>query len=509
MAEDKLGKPDLTEIASVSRDPWNPAAKLKFLLPLDDTLITRGGGQNYRIYDEIERDARAYAVVQKRKMALLAYPWRLIPASEAGPDVAAAELVEAQLHACNFSQAVWGLQDAILKGFAVGECMWESVGGAAILTEIRARDQRRFTFDHDSNLRMRDWSNMYDGVAVPLNKMIVHSVGSKDWSPFGLGLGTRLFWLVFFKRQDITFWLTFLDKFGSPTAVGRYPGGTPPGDQQRLLDALFTIAQDSGVIIPSNMQIDLLEAQRSGSIDAYERCARYLDEEIAVCALGETLSTSLGDVGSQAAAGIHNDVRLELVQSDGELMAATLNRSVVRWITEFNIAGATPPRLRFDVSQTEDLGARANRDQIISQMGFQPTLKYITDTYGGEWVERPPTLPADGADSFPSSAFAEVKPNAAAKTAAEINRFGDQAGRDADPVTSDAVASVRALLDKAESLEEFRDGLAGLAARFDAATFAKIIEQATMTADLAGRLGVLSLKSGGEAAGRFQIGTGS
>ena len=384
-----LHEPVTSEIATVARDPWNPAARLKFLLPLDDTLLTRGGIKSYKIYDEIERDARAYAVLQKRKMALLAYPWMVVPASDAPEDKKAAELVTRQLDTSNFRQAVLGLQDALLKGFAVGECMWKIEDGVVILDRINARDQRRFTFDHDAKLRLRDWTNMWDGLSVPERKFVVHTVGSKDNSPFGLGLGNRLFWLVYFKRQDITFWLSFLDKFGSPTALGKYPGGTTKQSQDALMDAMFSIAQDAAIIIPDSMRVELLEATRSGSADAYERAARYLDEEITIAVLGETLTTSLGDVGSQAATSVHNDVRLELIQADGELMAETLNETLIRWITEFNFPTAAPPRIKFLIDQEEELTLRANRDRTLYDMGFQPSLEYIRQTYGAHWTERP------------------------------------------------------------------------------------------------------------------------
>ena len=72
---------------------------------------------------------------------------------------------------------------------------------------------------------------MVEGEELPDRKFIIHSVGGKDGSPYGLGVGHRLFWPVFFKRQGISFWLIFAEKFGTPTAVGKYPGGADPGDQ--------------------------------------------------------------------------------------------------------------------------------------------------------------------------------------------------------------------------------------------------------------------------------------
>lgn len=505
MADTTAPKPEIrNEIATVARDPWNPAARLSYLLPLDDTLISRGGGKGLRIYDEIERDARTYAVLQKRKMALLAYPWQLDPASEDPIDVAAAELVTAQLEAMNFRLACVNLLDAILKGFAVGECMWEVIDGQVVLTEIRPRDQRRFRFDHQGRARLLTWENLLDGVELPEKKFVVHSFGAKDGSPYGLGLGTRLFWLVYFKRQDVTFWLTFLDKFGSPTAVGKYQPGTDNGDQMKLMEALQAIAQDAGIAIPEGMSIELLEAQRSGSIDAYEKMARYLDEEITITVLGETLSTSLGDVGSQAASTTHNGVRLELAEADGELLADTLNRGPITWITEFNCPGAKPPRLKFLVDQEEDLTARANRDKVISDMGFKPTLAYVTETYGGEWEERAPAPSpigpppgADGADGEDGQgaddpAFAEGHDHGDGHelVAGYAERLGDQA----DPHIAAMVGSVRALAGTVGSLEDLRDRLLDLYPQMETAAFAEAMTMALSAGAAAGALAGKSKK---------------
>lgn len=271
--------PVTQEIATVAKDVTY-APFLNLLRTRDDTLLTRGGGASYKIYDQIERDCHAYGVLQKRKLAVVARPWQVDPASSDPRDIKAADMVRAQLSAIgvpsqddpgeqvvvasNFDLVCYNLLDAILKGFAVGEIMWDRDGSEVVAREIRPRDQRRFNFDTDYKLRLKTWGNLMPGEQVPARKFLVHTFGAKDGSPFGIGLGSRLFWPVFFKRQDITFWLTFLDKFGSPTAIGKYKNGATPDDQAKLLAALGAIAQDAGVTIPEGMVIELLEAQRGG-----------------------------------------------------------------------------------------------------------------------------------------------------------------------------------------------------------------------------------------------------
>src|SRR5258708_28346876 len=103
--------PDLKEIATVARD-WTYPVFMGVLLNRDDTLLQRGQGKGLKIYDEIERDARVYSALQKRKLAVIARPWDVEPATDSAADTQAAEGVNAQLKALNFDQVPRDLLDA-------------------------------------------------------------------------------------------------------------------------------------------------------------------------------------------------------------------------------------------------------------------------------------------------------------------------------------------------------------------------------------------------------------
>jgi phage gp29-like protein len=415
------------EIATVDKNPFLiPFNNL--LRPNDDTLQTRGGAKGLKIYDEIERDCHAFSVLQKRKLALIARPVVVDPATPSRADKKAADFVREQLAAVNFDKICMDLLDALLKGYAVSEIMWKLDGGQIRMDRVKARDQRRFAFDVEERPRLLTRTNLLIGEAVPERKFIVHRFGDKDSNPYGLGLGTRLFWPVYFKRQGIQFWLTFADKFGAPTAVGKYPPGTSPADQDKLLAAISALANDTGVIIPENMAVEFLEAARSGSINTYETLCRYMDEEISKAVLGETLSTSMGKGGgSFAASRTHNEVRLELTRADADLLSDTLNATLCTWLTELNFPGANPPRVRRDCGEPEDLKMRSDRDRNIGALGFKPTLAYIQETYGEGWeaapapIAPPPDQQGDNNGEDGGSQFAEADPA----------RFPDQTALDA------------------------------------------------------------------------------
>lgn len=357
------GKIQKDEIASIGRDPLQPLFS-GLINQNDDTLASRGLGKGIKLYEELERDPQVFACLHKRKMAVISRPWEVTPASDSALDKRAAEVVKAQLSRIGFDHLCLNLLDAINKGFSVGEILWEIAGGEIAPSEVRARDQRRFWFGENYELRLKTRENLLPGEEMPERKFIVHSLGAKDGNPYGQGLGGKLFWLVWFKRQGITFWLTLLDKFGSPTAIGAYPSGTSPADQQKLLDALSAISQDAGISIPEGMEVKLLEATRGGDA-GYEKMIRYMDEQISYCILGEAPGAKNSGGAMASAAITRNEVRLELVQFDADMLSATLNNTIVKWIVEYNVPGAMPPTVWRKIVEPEDIKVRAERDKIL------------------------------------------------------------------------------------------------------------------------------------------------
>lgn len=391
----KEGAPILKEVASIERD-IHRVFYGRTLPNEDPTLVSRGAGKGLKIYEELKRDAHAGAVLAKRKLAVTSRPWDVEPASESADDKKAAALVKDALEMLRFNHIRKRLLEATLMGYAVSEVLWELRDGLVLPKNILARKQQRFLFDLDGQLHLRTAQDMMEGELMPPRKFIVHRRGADDDSPYGTGIGGMLFWPVFFKRNTITFWLTFADKFGSPTALGKYPNGSQDPEKNKLLAALASIAQDAGVIVPEGMSIELLEAARSGSIDTYEKLVRYMDEQMSKAVLGETMSTTAASTGlGSNQAGVQNDVRLEVAQDDATELDETINDTLVRWIVDFNMPGAGYPKLCTDFEEPEDLAKRAARDKTLVDMGWQPSDKYMLDTYGEGWTKKAEPPPPD------------------------------------------------------------------------------------------------------------------
>lgn len=451
---------------------------LQLLQPTDSVLRTRGGG-DLRTYEELLRDDQVKATWQQRQLAVIAADWEVVAGGTGAQDVAAADFVREQLNNVLFDKVTSNMLYGVFYGYAVGECMWGRDGRHVTLDAIKVRNRRRFRFDGAGRLRMITPAKP-DGELLPDRKFWTFATGADhDDEPYGIGLGHWLYWPVFFKRNGLRLWLVFLDKFGQPTAKGTFPGSATEAEKQKLLSALMAVHSDSGVAIPEGMQIELIEAARSGTADYTELYDR-MDRAIAKVVLGHTGSSesTAGRLGGEDMAG---DVRDDITKADADVVSESFNLTVSRWLTEWNYPGAKPPRVWRKMEQPEDLSRRAERDEKVSRLGYRPSLKYVQDIYGEGWEVD--TRPPAGPQPF---GFAEGGNSVTVRS----DSMADRLERDAEPAMAALMEPVRRLVASASSMEEIRDGLFALYAEMPTEQLAGVMQQAVAAADLAGRADV-------------------
>lgn len=403
-----------SEVASIKRDPYLPYLYGDRLEPRDETLINRGKGGSvraYEIYSDIIKDCHASAILQKRWMEVIGREWDVSPATDSRADKKAADLCRDILQNLatrsqqvessketeitiggGFDATCLDLLPAILNGFAVSEIIWEQDGQIIRPAEIIQRDVRRFSFgigERGYKLRLLTQDNLFDGEPIPPRKMIIHrfNSGGMTSDPYGLGLGTRLFYPTFFKRNTVKFWLIFADKHGSPTAVIKHPQNANEAQKATYRKALRAIAQDAGILLPENVAVEFLEASRSSSINCYSDLVNFCNTEMSKAVLGETGSTDQSSGGgSRARDEVGNSVRIAIAKFDADLLSDTLNRTLLTWITRLNFGDdVAPPKVwrKFpELEEKEDLNGRIGRDKQLFDLGFKITKEKVDQVYG-------------------------------------------------------------------------------------------------------------------------------
>lgn len=495
--------PKTAEIATTSSDPYVPIYQ-SVMQPTDEVLVARGGASAYKVYDEIRRDPHAFAILQKRKLEVVSREWSVQEASERRIDKQAAAEVERQLKAIDFDRLTRGMLGAILKGFAVAEVIWARDGGRWVIAEVKVKKQRRFRFDMEGQIRMLTRLSPVDGVELPDRKFIVHrhSIDDDDDDPYGVGLGSVLFWPAWFKRQALSNWLQATRKHAAPTTMAQYQGAYDKSKQDVLAVALSAMQGSDSLIVPENVKIDLLEGKANG--DQFEKLNRYLDELMSEAVLGETLTTNSGERGARSLGDIHNEIRIAIAKADSDLLSKTFRNTIVRWIVELNYPSAGIPEVWRDFSEAEDLNDKIERDKKIHSMGYQPSsVDYINETYGGDWIEKPqanaepvasdplPTVTPAAAEASVTAGLAFADPERPESQAKKvIGELSDQMSAFGRPAVDAMISQIRQAFDEATSFDDLNERLLRLTGDMSIEELGQLMAQGHVIGHLEGRASV-------------------
>jgi phage gp29-like protein len=374
-----------------------------------DAILAKHGSGDLSLWADIHDDERAFSCFQQRRLAVTKRDWIVEPGASDRKSKKAAQHLSDQLKTIGRGVVADGVEVirvggwdqvtnkmlyGIWYGYAVAEMIW-GVGadGLIRIQRIDVPDRGWFGFDASNRLRITDAMGVRDEEVPPRKFWSFTSGADHDFAPYGVGLAHWLFWPVFFKRQGLPFWLTFLEKFGSPTVVGKTGEGQLDSAEgrSRVLETLRSIISFGVTAIPSWLEIELLSAANAGEA-GYEKLIDRCDGMITRVILSQTMTTDDGSSRSQAE--VHMDVRDEVVKADADLLCESFNQGPAVWLTEWNFPGATPPRVYRVMDEPEDLQAVAERDTTLKALGWERTEDSFREVYGEgfERREQAPTM---------------------------------------------------------------------------------------------------------------------
>lgn len=459
----------------------------------DDSVLMNRGAPDLKIYREVLSDDEVKSAFTQRQDALISREIKVDAGGERPIDIEAADAMQRQIDALGFDRITRLMHYGVFYGYAVSELIYGTRDNLLWIDEVKVRDRRRFRFTPKGELRLLTPGNMFTGEACPTPYFWSFATGADhDDEPYGLGLAHWLYWPTFFKRNDIKFWLIFLDKFGMPTVAGKHPPGATPEQKRDLLALTRAISTDSGVVMPEGMALEMLSASRSGAAD-YESMYHAMNEAIRRVVVGQISSSGGASKGLGGDESLQAGILASIAKSDGDVICESWNRGPATWLTELNFPGAAVPQVSRVFDEPEDLKSRAERDKSISETtGYRPTLAYVKDTYGGDWEPKPnsDTPPVAPAGSKPSEFAEHSHPrDAPAAMATRLNS-------ELTPVTDGWMQQLQELVDSVDSLEALRDGLDKLVPDMTLDQYAEVLAQAMSAAALAGRYELLEAVNG-------------
>jgi SPP1 gp7 family putative phage head morphogenesis protein len=478
--------PNTDEIAVATKDIDMFSGWIDRLENPDPILKSEAKGKGLKLYDEVNRDGHAGAVLQQRYLAVTSKPWDVIPGEDNDRAREIAAFVKETLEGTNLKQANQEILEAILYGYRPVEIMWAVKKSRVVVSKLRAKHPRRFQFTLERALRMITPDNMLEGEQLPDRKFIVFTYGSSD-NPYGSGLGQKMWWPVWFKKHGIKFWMIFLDKFGSPTPVGKYPAGTKKNKQDELLAAIEALQQETGVIVPADMMIDLLEASRTGNV-TYETLCEYMDRQNTKAVLSQTGTTDIKDAGSYNASQTLDEVRQAICESDADLLCECLNDSLIKWLVDYNFANVERyPQFKIYAKPSKNTKDQAETDKIlINDIGLPVGEKYLYEKYNipepveGEKLVNPPKPAPEPARPFEQ--FSDAGFDFAESSMDEVDRLIDRQVDPAAEALDRNIDLVKEYLARATDLDTAKKGLPKLLAEMNVSRLADALSTGMQTA---------------------------
>jgi phage gp29-like protein len=385
-------KPETRELSAVSlAERWSsyPSAGLT-PFRLAEIFREADQGNVYRqmeLFEEMEeKDAHLTAILQTRKMAVLGREYEVLPYAETLEDREMAARVREIVYGIpNLEEALLDLLDAIGKGFALSEIIWEVRGGQARVAELRWIPQKKVTFGEDWRPRLLTDEANWQGVLPPVWKVIYHRYKARSGHATRSGVLRVVGWMYLLKNFALKDWASFNEVFGMPLRLGKYDISASPADREALVQAIRNLGSDAAGVISKTTEIEFVEAtSRSGGANPYQLMAEFCNREMSKAVLGQTLTTdTAGSTGTYAAAIVHAQVRRDLVEADAQALAATLREQLLRPLVGFNFGWDKPvPWFRFRFEEEEDLKSLSVVYRNLAAMGVPMDLGHVAARFG-------------------------------------------------------------------------------------------------------------------------------
>ncbi|WP_416305201.1 DUF935 domain-containing protein [Neptunicella sp. SCSIO 80796] len=339
--------------------------------------------QSYLAEDLEEKDTQIQAELFKRKMAITAVPHEVEPPVNASTQEKkdAIELNQILRDTDNWHDVLFGMADGILKGFSNTEFNWDNYRGFRIPQHFEHRPATWFQLHQDDQnvIALRDQTGKGE-ILRPLN-WLHHRHAAKSGYPARIGLVRQLSWPFVFKSYSLRDLAEFLEIYGIPIRLGKYPSGATDSEKQRLLQAVINIGHNAGGIMPKGMEMEFHDAAKGGGGDPFMTMMMFCERAQSKCILGQTLTSQSDSTGSQALGNVHNEVRQDIRDHDVRQIANTLNRDLIWPMYMLNGKSYTgdprrKPKLVFDVQEPEDLKLYSEALPALVGIGVQVPASY-------------------------------------------------------------------------------------------------------------------------------------
>lgn len=267
MTEEKLVLDDQSRFVQFT-SITSPFYEKYQLRPYNPAELYRKTG-SYKIYDEMREDDQISALLHTKKNLIFGSGYDI-----ECEDEYIEEFLEHDLKINNFSQVLYEISSAFDYGFSLTEMTFKPIqegpyAGLFGIGSLKTRPPHTFEIHQDEYgepLFIRQ-TRSGASVDIPYEKFL-HFVNDREFDNLygesDLNRGVYTAWWS--KKAIIKFWNIYLERYGSPLAVGKYdPKLVDPESVAQLNKILLNLSAKTGITLPSDIELTFIEATKDGS----------------------------------------------------------------------------------------------------------------------------------------------------------------------------------------------------------------------------------------------------
>jgi phage gp29-like protein len=335
--------------------------------------------------DMEERDGHVFAELSKRKRAVIKLSWDVVPPRNPSKEEeqSTAYVKELLLDMPDLEDLFFDALDGVAHGFSAVELEWQRVGSDWTIIRAQHRPQTWFQLDREQHTTLNLRDGTLDGSPLRPFGWLLHIHKAASGYTSRSGLGRVLVWPYLFKHFSVGDLAEFLDIYGLPLRIGKYPSNASDTEKATLWRAVAGIGHNAAGVIPASMAIDFQEAAK-GSEKPFETMIKWCEQTQSKAILGSTMTSTTEATGlGSGVAEIHNEVRLDIRDSDCKQLAGTLTRDLIFPLLALNKGWADfrrCPRLVFDVTEGEDIKTYADALPKLVGIGMRIPTQWAHET---------------------------------------------------------------------------------------------------------------------------------
>ena len=426
------------QITRIENDP-DFVYTLPYVLNPDPTLAKLGYSQTIPVYELLAEDAHIAGIIQRMYAGLVKFESHVQPGGLRKVDKLAAALCEKILDkppSPNFgwNELYFKMYEAVLYGFDLKEIVWDYSGKYLMPVELVDVPRRRVLFSPYGLPLIRTRGNFLGEPLNSNNYLLTRHRHTVD-NPYGFAALSSCYWLVNFKRMVMEYYVKFIERHGSPWAIGKYPPGTDATGIDTILNQLASMLDSACAAVPDNVAVEFMEAKSSGEKMIHSGFIDVVNSELSKAILSSTLGVEITDQGSRAAAATHLESENMVSEAHRKLVASSMNK-LFRLVTDFNFGERVrAPYFEF-FEETEAKKTAAESFDILRK--YLPiSLQFASDRlqvelaaegedilpgYEGQWGEKPAIEVAIETETVTESEIPKTEEVAAGVTEIESDK---------------------------------------------------------------------------------------